>query len=502
MYPLLEIYLTNKWMPVDPEEILSLNQSEAHLKTGTLDIVWDLSNAPALGKDDPVAVRIKKNQEDSGTVIFSGKITGREFDGITVTYTASNILNDLQRVLMVVGGKTEFNLFRNEINDAITIGQQISAAIDYAAGQGIAVSYDQSEINSLNLYLPSTQVSEITVYEIIKKALIYRSDIMVAVEYAAPGSASKIRFVNQADLPVMTLLIGTDVATYSAKALYDRQISGVEIKYEWTDTAQNGTETKNSSVDSYGILSGLNVLRQKVPLIGTDLRTGIDLNDHVRVTTADDPLADRWYFWEWLFKALINEPTRIPESPYVTGDSYEITDQYAETPGSHVILISYYNSLTDLQKERIVIRSKIKAQISMWKWVGGGNSYTTNSSNLYGFDPNPGPGGLYGVVPPDEIPVGLAQQLFEILSPIQYSGQVISYRELTTPSGICSILRRLNIAGAEDDLETMSAIIQQCKFDYIRNISTDIFGPATHLEPQDFIALCRANKHVGGLRIS
>ena len=113
---------------------------------------------------------------------------------------------------------------------------------------------------------------------------------------------------------------------------------------------------------------------------------------------------------------------------------------------------------------------------------------------------SPMPVHLFSV--PDSVPEGLAEQLYNILSPLQYDGTVVRYDDLTTPNGICSILRRLNIAGSENDLETMAAIIQQCSFNYMADQQTIRFGPPDHLEPQDFIALCRANKSLGNLRIA
>ena len=100
------------------------------------------------------------------------------------------------------------------------------------------------------------------------------------------------------------------------------------------------------------------------------------------------------------------------------------------------------------------------------------------------------------------MPADLAEQLYNILSPLQYDGQVVCYADLTTPNRICSILRKLNIAGAEAELETMAAIVQQSGIDLLNNRRTDKFGVASHLEPKDFIALCRANKTLGNLRLA
>lgn len=513
MYPLLEIYLIDTWATVESLNILTLNQSEANLKAGTLTIGWDLDDVPDLGKDDAVAVRVKQDSGDTGTVIFSGKITDRTSNGTTVTYTASNVLNDLARIQYVLGGLTRFDLFRDATGAVLNIGEQIAAALDYAAAQGIDVDYDQDEIDDLDLDMPSTEVSDITVYEIIKKALAYRSDILVAVQYTAPGTDDIIRLVDKSDITAETLTIGTDIAAYTAKALYDRQIEGVVLTYKWPS---------ETITDSYGVTAGANVLRQHLEMTAPAAAEFTALKMHT------DAVIDQsqWFFWclaNKLAGGYSGELTHDTEYGYP-----DLVDnpQYNNLGGTHIILMETYNGLDSLIKEALgpvwdancsVDRVYFRRLYSgTTYWEGKLTSAEPESGNwwpYYAFTPPSwasvtsadGVDVTYDVsmtVVADPDPTGLAEQLYNILSPLQYDGQIVCYDDLTTPNRICSILRKLNIAGAEDDLETMAAIVQQCRCDLLSGTRTDKFGVASHLEPQDFITLCRANKSIGNLRIA
>ena len=517
MYPLLEIYLIDTWTTVEAANIGSLNQSEANLKTGTLTLGWDLAYVPDLGKDDAVAVRVKQDASDAGTIIFSGKITARADNGTAVTYTASNVINKLQRLLYVLNSETRFDLFRDADGDVLNIGEQIKAALDYAAAQGIDITYIQTEIDALSLDMPATEVSDITVYEIIKKALTYRPDITVAVQYAAPGSDSTLRLVDQSDLTAATLTIGTDIQTYTAKALYDHQIEGVALNYSWTDIDDDGVETGDSAIDSHGTITGVNVLRQKIELVGD--RPGVEYTElSIEIPTAASTYEAKWNFWRKAYTVYVGYDGEFGWTSPPDYDDMARGDTYNSGGGTHLILKNFFDT------QNAYVQAAIKpvfdpdcycAQFFIKYYSGGSGvgsmwqddeiiSSTDPGAGswlkYYAFTPNAT--GVYGSVPGDVVPTDLAEQLYNILSPLQYDGTVVCHSALTTPASICSILRRLNIAGADTDYETMAAIVQQCGVDLLNLRRTDKFGVATHLQPQDFITLCRANKTIGNLRLA
>lgn len=526
MYPLSEIYLIDTWMTVEDSLAASLNQSEANLKAGTLTMGWALDFVPDLGKDDAVALRVKQNSGDAGTVIFSGKISSRQGPpALTVTYTATNVIGELSRLPMVVGGETRFNLFRDDTGAVLNIGEQIAAALDYAAAQGIDVTYDQDEIDALDLDMPATEVSDITVYEIIKKALTYSPGIIVAVEYTAPGTDDIIRFVEQADLTTTTYNISECKPGSSASALYDRQVEGVVLTYKWTDIDENGDETEDSATDSYGTIVGVNVLRQDIELLGTQFSSSVSIPLH-RFTPYTNqtswswnsdgqiPTCSAWEFWRGIALTGLATIWNIP--PCWRDDFVPLVPEiknivwpelYSTSPANWVIypadipsdawvidvLANTYNSRPFVGEcEMLLDRYN-----NYWPLID-----ITEANGHVIVDADESPIVLNSFSVPDDLPTGLAEQLYNILNPLQYDGQIIRYDDLTTPSGICSILRRLNIAGSENDLETMASIVQQCTMDHKSGLQRNKIGVPSHLEPQDFIALCRANRNLGNLRIA
>jgi hypothetical protein len=518
-YPLLELYLIDTWSAVADLNLTGLTQSEAHLKKGTLDLRWDLDDVPNLGKDDAVALRVKQDSADAGTVIFSGKIATRQLSGSTVNYTADNVLAELARIQMVVAGETRFNLFRAADGSVITIGQQIAAALDYAAAQGIDITYNQTEIDALDLNMPATEVSDITVYEVIKRCLTYKSEIKVAVEYTAPGTADTLRLVDQADLSTLTYN-AAEIEASTANALYDRQVEGVVLTYRWTDYDADGVSTVGSASDTHGAVSGGSVLRQNIVLAGDDASRMFPLTIKPQFNGSEGWI-DVYHFWKWAFNN--TRPELVEQYPwgdiYQSGDQYPIRgDTYSYSGGTHIMPAVEYNGLDSVTKTEIggvydlncwADRVYIAHMTGNDSWYGNCHISPVPMDNppsvyfhlpCYGVTPNAE--NSYGFITGDDVPAGLAEQLYNILSPLQYDGQVLRYEDLTTPTGICSILRRLNIAGSENDLETMAAIIQQCRMDHLSGRQTIKFGPASHLEPQDFIALCRANRSIGNLRIA
>ncbi len=92
----------------------------------------------------------------------------------------------------------------------------------------------------------------------------------------------------------------------------------------------------------------------------------------------------------------------------------------------------------------------------------------------------------------DPVPEGLAQALYDALSPVQFEGQ-ISLVE-SEVSGAIGIGQVLNIAGGRPEWATMRALIQQVSEDWETGTTTVIFGPAEHLGAQDLIELLRVNR--------
>jgi len=514
MYPLLELYLIDTWATVESLSLAALNQSEAHLKAGTLSLAWNLDDVPDLGKDDTVALRVKQDAGDAGTVIFSGKIASRKTSGKSVIYTASNVLADLQRIQMLVGGNSRFSLFRSSVGNPLSAGEQIKAALDYSVSQGVEVDYNQVEFDALDIILPSVEVSEITIYEVIKKAVVFCPNIVVAVEYANPNSI--IRVVDREDLSTISYSAIHHVETFGATANYDRQVNGVALTFRWVDIDEELIHTRHSVTHTAGAVSGLNVLRQDVELLGTQFEASASINLHRMVPCTwqtgwcweDDGYDDTrnvWEFWRGIAKESglwSNCWAYIPD--YDGGDD-EIKaigwpEAYSSTPPNWVVYPSdiptdpaRLSLFADANPRPFIGRCELMYDRAADKHI---EIHIHESHGFYLVDSDASPLVLSGFSTPDPIPTLLSERLYNALSPLQYDGQIVRIDDFATPGRLCSILHRLNITESEGDLETMATVVQRCNMNYSTGRQTIDFGAADHLEPKDFIALCRSNKNL------
>lgn len=92
--------------------------------------------------------------------------------------------------------------------------------------------------------------------------------------------------------------------------------------------------------------------------------------------------------------------------------------------------------------------------------------------------------------PAEPTPLGMAQQLYNALSVLQWEGQITLQEEECTLSPAPGKL--LNILGSKAAWATMAAQIQQVSEHWDSGQTTFAFGPAAHLGPQDLIELLRA----------
>jgi len=382
-------------------------------------------------------------------------------------------------------------LFRDENVTQITIGEQIKLALDYAILEGANLTYTQSELDALDLYMSATEALDITCMEVITTSLPYRPDVVIAIDYTEdPTVAQPIRFTPQSNLTATTISTLEEATQFTAKARYDLQIDGVVLYYYLTTTHDNGSVTYDTETDTYGNISGVNVLKQTIHQVAEE--DELILHNQQFKPSAGGLIGDRWSFWANI--------------AILSGLSYDIVgsygpqvedDYYDPENGTFAIAISEYNVLSDLQKEALGAIGAFDSGAGLFAWVDSqgtprGQSFHHFGSRYYSFFGNHGK--TYQVNVPDVTPDDLAEQLYNILNPLQYDGIVIRFDDLQTPDGICSILRKLNITDSSDDLTAMNALIQTCKMNYLTGRQTLKFGIADHLEPKDFIALTRQNR--------
>ncbi len=505
------LYIKNAWKPLADLKLLSLNQQLTNLKPGTLSFSIEADSALVIGKYDVVALHTSIPAPGE-QILFCGKITSQRLVGKTIIeYQAEDVLFDLEHIIyQVIGGDnlstTRVFLFRNTASDPISSGYQIELAIGCAAVNGIAIDTNADDIENLDLFLPAKEVSEYTVFEVLKSALVYNRDISCFSEYYQPGEDTIIRFLSRENMTDFTIYDG--IKSVEASARFDLQVEGVIIKYLWTDTDVDGVETPGSEEDSFGVVTGINVLRQTVPLVGskevTTASYTLDLIYDRRLAhsvgwnnSAGQPEAEAAYnFYLTLGASMGLYPpgvTQYPTTLLVDSWPYKTTspDNYLFSPAEVADIPPWVLSQIDAQP--------FYGKATFYAWNGSSwIQWKVSCPYSAGYMAiNNGLNREYTTTetfPADPIPAALAEQLYNMLNPMQYDGQIIRYCDLLTVDGVTNALRRLNIGGYGDEILTMRAIIQSLSFDYMSQIQSIRFGTPEHLEPADFIALCRINR--------
>jgi len=367
--------------------------------------------------------------------------------------------------------------------------------------------------------MPGTEAIDLTIQEVIKKALAYRPDIIVAVDYAAPGQPQPLRFVPRDSLAAETLSIAEPTISFNHNARYDLQVDGVVLYYYWLDRDEEDAVTYGNEDDKHGSIAGVNVLKQTVPIAGDDASrtfalttTALIDGDYAAEGPPSSGWVDAWHFWKWAF---VNTGTYTGGFGGIfwwgyNGGEPVRNGSYDPAGGTHIIPISYYNSLSlavrnaigtvhdpDCHCDRFYTAHTYGTANNPDYWFADVHLSSVEPSSgvwlpCYAITPNAE--NSYGQIPGDIISAGLAEKLYDILNPLQYDGNIVRIDDLKTPAGICSLLRKLNIADTSDDLTTMNALVQRCSFNYFTGRQTIKFGPADHLEPKDFAALTRQNR--------
>lgn len=95
--------------------------------------------------------------------------------------------------------------------------------------------------------------------------------------------------------------------------------------------------------------------------------------------------------------------------------------------------------------------------------------------------------------PAEEVPVGLAQAIYNAISVAQFDGSVSLVENEATRRVL--IGRVLNLTGSLADWATMNALVQRARIDIERGVTEIQVGPPRQLGPDDLTELYRVNRN-------
>lgn len=385
---------------------------------------------------------------------------------------------------------------------SIDTGEQIKAAIDYAASVGIAV---QSGTFPSGITFWPSQIENVTISEVIRTSMRYHPDWTLVTDHTT--TPPTISVISQATADTVNFSVaGSDaVQGFSVRSVSERVPESVRIIYESLADFSGVTST-SVSVDKFpsaGPDAGANVLNTTIQLSG--LRTTSKTQQVETRTLPTDQetlrawlklkfpkLADvpdaRWQLTVPLItvvpdgtqppsinaatpRQIISDPTDVPRE-LVRGS---VQDWMRVKVGKVNVAfgIRFHPGYVPTEKEKKLIPDTTPNLV-----VTATNATTRNYRGLASF------------VPGEDAPSGLAEQFYNSLATTQYAGSVTLAEDEITELGLLG--KALNLTGGRSEWTSMNALITSVSYD-IENGTTNItFGPPRYLTPGDWMELQRA----------
>jgi len=435
---------------------------------------------------------IKKDSEIwfTGRILTPTRAGGRRQETASasaISYAAAGPWNDMERIVfeqfwkkpdgemsasVVILGKTIKN-------QRLSCGQQIKEILDFAISQGAFLSYQIGDLMALDILPPETEQTDITCAEAVGCMLRWHKDVTTFFDYSAARPV--LRFVKTSAATVVT----ADIAgTGNARNLTiterpDLLVRGVVIRFSRTINV-DGFEYHDLVTDYAGEQTGRDVIKMTIDLEGIS-RT----RETARIKTEAAPSSDET-IRTWL----------ISKNPWMASadiDSIEWTLEGVDSGGLGYVLTEgvitdwmdcTYGYGTISARARITYANGTIERIN----VSDSQTFISTSKEFWIRTITTSVG--------EPIPTGLAAKIYGQLSTLQYQGSITLIENES--SGLAAPGRVLNLTGGRTEWITMRAQIQQViERPAVQNsqaITTIIFGPAAHLNAQDFIELTRANR--------
>lgn len=484
-------------------------------------------SAPALAFDaDPVMafgapVTIRRD----GVPVFAGTVThvpvfasGNAEDQF---YVIRNAWHDLERLVYqqewylqvdpenpeesLVGGLQSRVVLFQGINGAkLSVGAQIADVVAYAASCGVAIQLAPDVLTNLPGTPPYDEGLDILCGEAIKKALRWAPDSVTWFDYTTTPPTLHVARRSQL-AAVVVPAGGAPVSSVSLDPRYDLLAPSVVLKYERIHTS-DGRSWREVIRDVYPPGGD-----ERVP--GTVVAT-IDLEGstvtHSSATIVCRPFAPATTSWWAAREATFRDPmvTVTNLSDQVT----IITEDGAEVGPAHPGANQAWQEWT---------YELVKGQIAPWMLTSGkvAVSVTVQTTADYEFVKTVArssatarkvhdkplsarvtltnlPSGTYqtldSVIVAEDVPVGLAQQIWEAVGELHYQGTLVLTAE--EPPEIVPMGRVLNLSGGRSEWATARALVQGIDEDVDGGTVSVQFGPPMHLGPADLIELLRFNR--------
>lgn len=376
--------------------------------------------------------------------------------------------------------KSRSILFQKLDGTRITTIQQIDDALAYAQSKGALFTIGLRSLPSVQP--PFSEVKDQACSEVVRAALRWHPDAVSWFDYSVFPPA--LNFARRSACTPVSLPFTSQANAVQITPRHDLVVAGCKIIYEvvnsidevsWTQHTidQAGVETFQSVVVTIE-LSGFSAAYQRQKL----------------TATAQDPSTKA--FWKsklkWLQPALDADITIT--SPKVAG--------VAHTPGTFVNELTdgampfWLDSTTDEVEVTAEISYKLTNSVTNAQEVKERVPCVTTIKRTTVLAGTQTFARLASFTAAEPIPTGIAAAYHAAANQLHYDGQWSLLEDEV--SGVVGIGNVLNLTGGPSEWTTMSALVQQVVEEIGSGQTTIVFGPGSHLSPQDFIELLRVQR--------
>ena len=405
----------------------------------------------------------------------------------------------------LVGGlQSRVVLFQGVNGSKVSIGQQIADVVEYAASCGVAIQVAPDLVSNFPVTPPFDEGLDMICSEVIQKALKWAPDAVTWFDYAT-------------DPPTFHAARRTQLQAVSVSAV-DEPESALEIDPRY-DLVAPAVVLKYERINTVDGISWRQIIRDVYPESGSEKVPGtlvatIDLEggtvSHTSATIVCRPFlpasVDWWKAREATFRDWNVTVSKLSENFILTNEdgvemgplypdgstewhgwTYEVVKGQVAPwmlgPGKIAKTIQV-QTRCDYQCERtsaVVSQTKsvvhdkpLTARVTVTNLPSG--TYTTQDTVIYA----------------EEVPVGIAKQLYDAVGVLHYEGSLTLVGE-EVPE-IVGLGQLLNLTGARPEWASANALIQQVSDDIDSGTRVVRFGPPGHLGTPDLMELLRFNR--------
>lgn len=407
----------------------------------------------------------------------------------------------------IVGGlQSRATLFQGQNGLKQSLGTQIAEVVAYAVSKGVQIQLASDVVTNFPVTPPFDGVLDATCAEVLKKCLRWAPDAVTWFDYAT--TPPTLHVARRAQLAAAEVAcVGAPLESFNLRARPDLVAPCVVLKYERVHTV-DGIAWREIVRDIFPEDADEGQRRALVATI--DLEGSSTTRTYASIECrAFAPGARSW--WAARYSPMRDERVTLDR---FAGWWLEFDDESILMPDGFVIgpagCAASRVTLEQLQYELV------KGQVAPWMLGAGAKvvSATVRAEMDYTFYRGEGleqsvkkkvttarvtltslPSGTYSTVeaatPAEDVPTGLAQQLYAAAGELHFEGGVtLTDRECP----VFALGKALNLTGGRAEWASMRALVQSIDLDIDAGKTQLRFGPPTHLGPDDLIELLRFNR--------